>query len=203
MRRWFLSVGTLCLVAVFAGGARAGDKPQLQLTDPELPLYELRPLDRRVVGLTLEGSWERPAKSGAHHYVNLLFPNGQSYSTRVHEHPLAVRKLVTESKDGKLVYRKVEDSAFRRGEVRCLIPDNQINRNGLAGGGKFKVVVSVDRSVSSADSPDVISNALELSWPIRRVLVRRPPSSRHGDPEPVDAMPLGDQEPKPDVRFGG
>ena len=203
MRQWLTSVGTLCLMAGFAGAARAGDKPQLELTDPDLPLYELRANDRRVVGLTLEGTWQRPAKSGSHHYVNLLFANGQSWSCRVDEHPVAARKLVTESKDGKLVYRQVEDSPFRRGEVRCLIPDNQISRNGLAGSGKFKVVVSVDKPVSSADAPEAISNALEISWPIQRVLVRRPPTSRHGDPEPVDAMPLGDQEPKPEVRFGG
>ncbi|HMF15087.1 MAG TPA: hypothetical protein VKE94_22385 [Gemmataceae bacterium] len=203
MRRWFTFVGTLCLVAGFAGGARAGDKPQLEITDPELPLYELRANDRRVIGLTLEGRWQKPAKSGSHHYVNLVFPNGQSYSIRVDEHPVAVRKLVGESKDGKLTYRQVEDSPFRRGEVRCLIPDNQISRIGLARGGKFKVVVSVDRPVSSADAPEVISNALEISWPIQRALVRRPPQSRHGDPQPVDAMPIGDQEPKPEVRYGG
>src|SRR5712692_9670594 len=102
MRRWITFAGTLCLLVGFGAGARAGDKPQLDLADPELPLYELRANDRRVVGLTLEGAWQQPAKSGSHHYVNVLFPNGQSYSMRVDEHPVAVRKLVTESKNGRL-----------------------------------------------------------------------------------------------------
>src|SRR6516225_3226583 len=106
MRRWITSVGTLCNLAGFGAGARAGDKPQLELTDPNLPIYELRPLDRRVYGLTLEGTWHRPAKSGAHHYVNLLFANGSSHSMRVDEHPIAARKLVAEGKDGELVYRQ-------------------------------------------------------------------------------------------------
>ena len=203
MRRWMTSVGTFCLLVGFAAGARAGDKPQLELADPNLPLYELRANDRRVVGLTLEGTWKQPAKSGSHHYVNVLFPNGQSYSMRVDEHPVAVRKLVTESNNGTLTYRTVEDSPFRRGEVRCLLPDNQLIRNGVARGGRFKVVVSVDKPVSSASAPEAISNALEITWPIKRTIARRPPRTRHGDPEPVDAMPLADQEPKPESRFGG
>src|SRR6516165_1612312 len=126
MRRWLTSVGTLCLLAGFTAVARGGDKPQLELTDPNLPIYELRPLDRRVYGLTLEGTWHTPAESGATHYVNIVFPHGRTYSTRVDEHPVAARKLITESKDGKLTYRKVEDSPFRRGEVRCLISNNEI-----------------------------------------------------------------------------
>jgi hypothetical protein len=194
-------------LAGFTAGARAGDKPPLELTDPNLPVYEVRPLDRRVYGLTLEGTWQRPAKSGAHHYVNVLFSNGRSYSVRVDEHPIAVRKLVGEAKDGKLVYRQVEDSAFRRGEVRCLIPDYQLFRNGLTGGGKFKVVVSVDKPATSADAPQVVSNALEVSWPPDRAVAHEPPRSRHSDPEPADAMPRpghgGEGEARGTIRTGG
>jgi hypothetical protein len=190
-------------LAGFGAGARAGDKPQLELTDPNLPIYELRPLDRRVYGLTLEGTWHRPAKSGAHHYVNLLFANGSSHSMRVDEHPIAARKLVAEGKDGTLTYLQIEDSAFRRGEVRCLIPDYQIIRNGLARGGQFKIVVSVGKPVMSLDAPEVVSNALEVTWPLDRAIAQRPPRSRHADPEPVDAMPLPGAQPKGVIRTGG
>jgi hypothetical protein len=190
-------------LAGFGAGARAGDKPQLELTDPNLPIYELRPLDRRVYGLTLEGTWHRPAKSGAHHYVNLLFANGGSHSMRVDEHPIAARKLLVEGKDGQLTYRQVEVSPFRRGEVCCLIPDNQIIRNGLARGGQFKIVVSVGKPVTSADAPEVVSNALEVTWPLDRAVAQRPPRSRHADPEPVDAMPLPGAETKSVIRTGG
>jgi len=199
MRRWNTLVGSVCVLIGFAAETRAADKPQLELTDPQLPLYELRPLDRRVYGLTLDGTWHKPAKSGAHHYVNLLFPNGQSYSTRVDEHPTAVRWLVTEVKNGKMTYRETEDSPFRRGEVRCLIPIHQLSRNGLARGGKFTVVVSVGKSAGSAKDPQVVSNALEVTWPIERRIVRRPPRTRHADPEPVDAMPVPDDDQQSEV----
>ena len=203
MRRWLTSVGTLCLLAGFTAAARGGDKPQLELTDPNLPIYELRPLDRHVYGLTLEGKWHTPAKSGANHYVNVLFPNGRAYSIRVDENPIAARKLIEEPKDGQLNYRKVEDSPFRRGEVRCLIPDTEINRNGLSQGGKFTIVVSVDKPVTSATAKEVVSSSLEMSWPLRRTLAQKPPRSRYSDPEPVDAMPLPGAEPRGTVRTGG
>ena len=49
MRRWITSAGTLCLLVGFGAGARAGDKPQLELIDPDLPIYEVRPLDPVVL----------------------------------------------------------------------------------------------------------------------------------------------------------
>jgi hypothetical protein len=203
MRQLLTSVGTLCLLAGFTSSARAGDKPQLELIDPDLPIYELLPLDRRVHGLTLEGTWNAPAKSGSHHYVNILFPNGRAYSTRVDEHPVAARKLVAESKDGNVTYRHVEDSPFRRGEVRCLIPNHQIIRNGLAQGGKFKIVVSVDKSVTSATAKEVVSNVVEMNWPLDRAVAQQPPRSRHSDPEPVDAMPRPSAESRAVIRAAG
>jgi hypothetical protein len=196
-------LGTLCILAGFAAVARGGDKPQLELTDPNLPMYEVRPLDRRVHGLTLEGVWNTPAKSGANHYVNIVFPNGRVYSTRVDENPIAARKLIPESKDGKLTYRKVEDSPFRRGEVRCLIPDNEMIRNGLAHGGKLTIVISVDKAVTSAKAKEVVSNPLEVIWPLDRALAQKPPRSRYSDPEPVDAMPLPSPEPRGVIRAAG
>jgi hypothetical protein len=184
--------------------AGAGDKPQLELKDPQLPLYEVRPLDRRVYGLTLEGTWKVPAKSGSHHYVNVLFPDGGSSSVRVDENPTVARKLVSERKDGKTVYRSVEDTPFRRGEVRCLIPNNQLIRHGVAQGGQLTIVVSVDKPVDSAKAKEVVSNALVITWPLDRSIARRPPRSRYADPEPVDAMPLPDEQPRrSEIRTGG
>jgi hypothetical protein len=178
---------------------RAADKPQLELSDPKLPLYELRPLDRRVYGLTLEGTWNKPAKSGVHHYVNVIFPSGRTYSARVDENPKAVRRLTGESNKGLVSYREVEDSPFRRGEVRCLIPNNQLIRHGVARGGRLTIVVSAGKPVESASATEVISNALEVNWPLAREIVRRPPRSRFADPGPVDAMPLPGDEPKPET----
>ncbi len=204
MRRWFMSVGTLCLWFGFATMAGAGDKPQLELKDPQLPLYEVRPLDRRVYGLTLEGTWKEPAKSGSHHYVNVLFPDRGSYSVRVDENPTVARKLVSERKNGKTVYRSVEDTPFRRGEVRCLIPNNQLIRHGVAQGGQLTIVVSVDKPVDSAKAKEVVSNALVITWPLDRSIARRPPRSRYADPEPVDAVPLPDEQPRRnEIRTGG
>jgi hypothetical protein len=190
-------------LAGFTAAARGDDKPRLELTDPKLPMYELRPLDRRVYGLTLEGTWHSPAKSGANHYVNILFPNGRAYSVRVDENPVAAQKLVAESKNGELTYRQIEDSPFRRGEVRCLIPENEISRNGLARGGKLTIVVSVDKAVTSAKAKEVVSNSLEVSWPLERTLAQKPPRSRYSDPEPVDAMPVPAVEPRPIIRAAG
>jgi hypothetical protein len=190
-------------LAGFTAAARGDDKPQLELTDPKLPMYELRPLDRRVYGLTLEGTWHSPAKTGANHFVNVLFPNGRAYSVRVDEHPVAARKLVAEAKKGELTYREVEDSPFRRGEVRCLIPNNEIVRSGLAKGAKLTIVVSVDKAVTSAKAKEVVSNPLEVSWPLERTLAQKPPRSRHSDPEPVDAMPIPATEPRPVIRAAG
>jgi hypothetical protein len=196
MRRWSVTVLTLAAGLGFASGVRAGDKSQFELSDPNLPLFELRALDSRVYGLTLEGTWHKPAKSGAHHYVNVIFPNGRSYSTRVDENPKAVRKLIGESKSGVMTYREVEDSPFRRGEVRCYIPENELARNRVKRGETLKIIVSVGKPVDAAKAAEVISNALEITWPMDRTIARRPPRSRYADPEAADAMPLpGDDRP--------
>src|SRR5689334_4284937 len=83
MRSWLHLLGTVGLGLTLAGATRAADAPLLHLTDEGLPLQELRPLDRHVYVLTLEGAWKQPAKPGLAYHVNLLFPNGQSYSHRV------------------------------------------------------------------------------------------------------------------------
>jgi hypothetical protein len=194
MRRWNVLVVTLAVGLGFASGVRASDKPQFELSDPELPLFEFRALDSRVYGLTLEGIWHKPAKSGAHHYVNVIFPNGRGYSTRVDEDPRAVRKLVAESKNGVLTHREIEDSPFRRGEVQCYIPENELARNRVKRGETLKIIVSVGKPVESATAAEAISNALEVTWRMDRTIARRPPRSRYSDPGAADAMPLPDDE---------
>jgi hypothetical protein len=194
MRRWSVSVLTLAVGLGFASGVRADDKPQFELSDPNLPLFEFRALDSRVYGLTLEGTWHKPAKSGAHHYVNVIFPNGRSYSTRVDENPKAVRKLIAEGKNGVLTHREIEDSPFRRGEVRCYIPENELARNRVKRGEMLKIVVSVGKPVDAATAAETVSNALEVTWPTDRTIARRPPRSKYSDPEAADAMPLPDDE---------
>jgi hypothetical protein len=186
---------TLGAAIGFTGNASAADKPQFQLTDPKLPLFELQPLDRRVWVFTLEGTWDHPANPGAHHYVNILFPNGQAYSNRVDENLEAIRTVKTEYKNGVPVYSIVEDSPFRRGEVRCLIQKYQLVRNGVAKGGKFTIVISAGKRVTSADDPAVISNAVEVTWPMNRPIVRRPPRTRHSAPEAADPFLLPDEQP--------
>jgi hypothetical protein len=174
----------------------AADKPQLELTDPELPLYVIRPNDRRVSVLTLDGTWHKPATFGKSYYVNVLFPNGKSYSTRVDENLQSIKVLKEAVENGVVVHRVVEDSLFRRGEVVCYIQDFQLRRNGLADGGKLTIVVSLGKGVTSAKDKAVVSNALEVKWPMDRKIARRPPHTRHADPEPVDAFVPPGEEPE-------
>ena len=50
---------SLTLLVAAQGRAAPPEKPWLELTDPGYDLWELRPLDRRVYVLTLEGTWKR------------------------------------------------------------------------------------------------------------------------------------------------
>src|SRR5436853_565164 len=74
---------TLGLAAGLWADAPNEGKARLKLTDEKLPLWEIRPLDRRDYVVTLDGAWERPPAAGASHYVNIFFPNGRSVSHRV------------------------------------------------------------------------------------------------------------------------
>jgi hypothetical protein len=156
-----------CLTLLLSAGfAVAAEQPKLILTDPGLPLQEIRPLDRRVHIITLEGDWKEAPRLGAPYYVNVLFPNGQGYSNR----PL-------------------DEELFRLGEVRCVIQDYQLIRNGTGKGGKLTIVVSVDKPVTSAKAAEVVSNALVLDWPLDRPVTRRPVRSKFAPPPPVDELP--------------
>jgi hypothetical protein len=166
---------TCCTLALgLAGPAFGADKPRLLLADEGLPLQEIRPQDRRVYVLTLDGRWQKPPAPGIAHHVNVLFPNGQAYSHRV-----------------------LDDALFRKGEVRCLLPEYQLIRNGVARGGDLTVVVSAGRSVGTATAPEVISDTVSVRWPLKRPVVRLPPPTRHTPPRPIDDFPLpGGELPK-------
>jgi hypothetical protein len=161
------------LLTLAAVPSLAAETARLELTDEKLPLQEIRPLDRHVYILTLEGKWNQPADSSdTPYYVNILFPNGGSYSHRV-----------------------LDDRLFRRGEVRCVLQEYQMLRNQFCRGDKLTIVISAKRSVKSASAPEVISAPLEVEWPLDRKQVSRPVKTRFSDPEPVDAFPPPDQPP--------
>lgn len=162
---------TLAAMVGFAAAANAADQPRIQLSDEKLPLYELRPLDRRVFILTLDGKWGQPATAGTTYYVNLLFPNGQSSTHRV-----------------------LDDEVFRQGEVRAVIQDYLLKRSGIADGGKFAVVVSAGKPATSTGAREVISNVLEVSWPMDRPVVQKAPRTRYTLPEPIDPFPPAPNE---------
>jgi hypothetical protein len=166
MRHALRIVFTFGLGLVLAAPASAADKPQLALTDPKLPLQVLRPLDRHVWVLALEGTWNRPATPGVRYYVNVFFPDGASEAHRV-----------------------LDDALFRKGEVRCELIEYQLVRHRAARGGKLTVVISQKREARSLKDPDVISDRLEVQWPLDRPLVRRPPKTRFTPPDPIDALP--------------
>jgi hypothetical protein len=161
--------GGLSLLFGMASFAHAADKPAVELTDEGLPIQEIRPLDRHVYILTLEGKWNRPVKDGTKHYVNVLFPNGQSASHRV-----------------------LDEAMFGKGEIRCVLQEYELIRNDVAKGGELVIVVSERRPVSSATAAEVISDTSKVTWPLDRPIVSRPPRTRHSPPPPIDALPMPD-----------
>jgi hypothetical protein len=165
MHTGLFSTATVALLLVLTPAQSSVAPRPLQLADPKLPLQELRPLDRHVWVLSLEGIWTHPALPGVAYHVNLIFPNGRSYS-----------------------HRMLDDS-FRLGQVRCLIPDYQLARNGLAASGRFTIVVSAGRPVTAATAAEVVSAPLDVRWPLERPIFRRAPQTRFTPAAPIDAFP--------------
>jgi hypothetical protein len=163
---WIGSIG----IVLLSISTTAADEPLLRLTDPGLPLQEIRPLDRHVWILALEGKWKQPPTPGFSYYVNLLFPDGGSYSHRV-----------------------LNDALFGAGEVRCLLPEYQLVRNGMLPRGRFLIVVSARRAAASTKAPEVISEPIAVNWPMDRPILRWAPPTRLTPPPPIDAMPLPGQ----------
>src|SRR5262245_15796933 len=122
MRRFLPLTLTLTAALGFAARGGAADPPRLELRDEKLPLEEIRPLDRRVYIVALDGKWTQLPTAGHTYYINLLFPNGQVSS-----------------------HRPLDDLRFRQGDVRAVIQDHMLKRSGMVNGGRLSVVVSEDK----------------------------------------------------------
>jgi hypothetical protein len=161
-----VSLSVCCLL--LAGGQLRAEGPKLVLTDPKLPLWKFNAMDRRVMVVTLEGAWKGKPLEGASYEVLLRFPDG---ATATH--------------------RPVNDELFRAGEVRVLLQEYLLARHGVSRGGKIQVAVIQRRSARA--QPEVISNRVELSWPLDRKIVFTPPRTRFTPQAPIDAFPAPDK----------
>jgi hypothetical protein len=153
----------LCLVLGLSLPAAAEDR-KLELSDGKLPLWELRPLDRRVYVISLDGAWKKPPAEGASYQLNVRFPDGQTYS-----------------------HRPINDAMFFRGEMRFLVPEYMLVRSCAAKGGKLKLFVT--ERPSAGAKTETISNSLEVTWPLKRPIARRAPALKATPPPPIDAPP--------------
>jgi hypothetical protein len=143
--------------------ARAAS-PQLVLTDPGYPLWEIRPLDRRVYVLTLEGNWKAPDDPDAGYYVNIEFPSGATVTHRV-----------------------LDDRMFVKGDVQCLLMQYQWERNHFQKGDALTLFVTRKKPGAAPDDQEVISNRLEVKWPFDRQIARLAPRTKFTERVPVDA----------------
>jgi hypothetical protein len=152
----------------------AAAQARLTLRDPGLPLQEIQPNDRRVYVLTLEGTWKQPALTGVPYYVNVLFPGGGGYATKIDD-----------------------ETALAKGVVHCLIQPHRLPHHCLQTG-HVLVVVSVRHPVCSTVDQDVVSEVVAVKWPLDRPVQKLLPQGRQGPPEPVDRFPPpGDTLPPP------
>jgi hypothetical protein len=72
--------------------------------------------------------------------------------------------------------------------VRCLIPDYQLIRNGLAHGGQFTIVISARRPVTAMTAPEVVSAPFGVRWPLERPVLRWAPPTRFSPPAAIDGF---------------
>ena len=93
----------LALAACLAAAPACFAARQIVLNDPRLPLWEMRPLDRHVYVLTLEGDWKSP-------------PGRDAEYLRQHRVSRRGRWCST---------RPTDDLLFRRGEVQALLIEYQ------------------------------------------------------------------------------
>jgi hypothetical protein len=174
MRGTWVLVGLgLGLLASGQSIAFAAESGKLQLSDGKYPLWEIRPLDRRVYIVSLDGTWKRPMNKGASYRLSVRFPDGTTYS-----------------------HRPINDALFERGEMRFMLPEYRLQRSGAIHGGSVSLYVTERATASSA--PETISNTVDLPWPQKRSVVRRAPATKYTPAPPVDAFPLpGDVPPPP------
>ncbi len=167
------------LAACLAAGPACFAEVQVTLRDPHLPLWEIRPLDRHVYVLTLEGEWKKGMpQRDADYRVNIEYPDGA-----VVDQP------------------PTSEKAFRRGEIQVLLVQYQYEQHQLRRGDTLRVFITRRMAAASVDAPpddwEVVSNRLEVAWPFDRDVVRLPPKTRFSEPEPIDAFHQAGDEPVP------
>ncbi len=164
----------VCLGLVL-GLPAAATAAKLELSDGKYPLWELRPLDRRVYVISLDGNWKTPPVPRASYMLTVRFPNGRTYS-----------------------HRPINELLFQRGEMRFMVPEYLLVRTGVARGGKLDLYVT--QRLPAGAGAEVISNTVTVSWPPRRSIARRPPLLKHSPPPPIDRFPLPDETDRKDDR---
>ena len=165
---------SLALTVLLAAAATCPAAPQLVLSDPNLPLWEMRPMDRHVYVLTLEGDWKTKPQWDAEYSVNIEFPDGA-----VVEH------------------RPVVERFFRKGEVQVLLIEYQYEKHHFQKDDRLTVFISKRLPGGGPDDRETISNPLEVAWPFDRDVVRLPPKTRFSEPTPIDTYFPPGQEPAP------
>jgi hypothetical protein len=169
---WVLAL-CLGLLAASQGSAIAAESLKLELSDGKYPLWEIRPLDRRVYVVSLDGTWKKPMTKGARFQLAVRFPDGSTYS-----------------------HRPINDALFERGEMRFMLPEYRLVHSGATLGGTISLYVT-ERATRTSE-PEVISNSLDITWPLKRAVVRRAPPTKYTPEPPVDAFPQpGDVPPVP------
>ncbi len=167
-----LAAVPLALAACLTAASACFAAPQLVLSDPNLPLWEIRPLDRHVYVLTLEGEWKAPPQRDAEYYVNIEYPDGAV----VHHRP-------------------TYDLLFRRGEVQVLLIQYQYEKHHLQKGDTLRIWITKRMPGGEPDDQEIVSNGLEVAWPFDRDVVRLPPRTRFTPPEPIDTFHPPGEEP--------
>jgi hypothetical protein len=169
MKTKHTAVWAIGATLLMAAAARA-EAPKLELSDGKYPLWELRPLDRRVYVVSLDGVWKRPWVRGASYQLVVRFPDGTTYS-----------------------HRPINDQLFAQGEMRFMVPEYLLLRTGAAKSGKLRFHVT-ERPTAGA-KPEDMSNTVELNWPLKRPIGRRAPAVKSTVPVPIDAF--SDEEAPP------
>ena len=159
-------------LALGAAASQAAAPAQIVLSDPGYPLWEMRPLDRHVYVLTLEGDWKTPPDRDAAYSVNIEFPDGTATA-----------------------HRPTNDRLFRRGDVECLLIEYQLEKHHFVRGDRLTIFITRRDAASAPDDQEVVSNRLEVEWPLDRKVTRLPPRTRFTPPEPVDTFHPADELP--------
>jgi hypothetical protein len=155
----------LALVGALPAAAPS-QRPRLQLSDDELPIWEIRPLDRRVHCLTLDGAWRGKPVPGATYTLNIRFPDGKVYT-----------------------HTPLNDVQFRRGDIVVALQEYLLMRHKVNKKGKLTIYVT---ERLPGGTPEVISNKLTVRWPMHRPYVTKAPRTKRTPKPPIDDLPVPD-----------